>query len=283
MYKIFIVLLSTTYVYGYGSSGGDSYGSLSGGFTAGSAYHSSGGALSGLLASLPLGAPSLGFASGGLVGSMGLTGGHVSGHPVSVAVNTKRTFEVVRVPVNHEIPVPQVIDVEPSLQPVQVVFRSASSPVHVQQFHTPGKPGRVESTQSEDEPHRVLHEVTRPVIQEVREVIQPYRRVIQEVRPVVEEVHTVVAKGENRGHSGNSGHSANSGHSGGISGGISGHSGLGGLGAYEEATPILIEEAPLAGGFVGGLELNDNSLTYGATRPSAGGYRKKARRAKAAA
>ena len=58
----------------------------------------------------------------------------------------------------------------------------------------------MESTRSEDEPHRVLHEVLRPVIQEVREVIQPYRRVVQEVRPVLEEVHTLVAKGDgNRG------------------------------------------------------------------------------------
>jgi len=92
--------------------------------------------------------------------------------------------------------VPQIIEVEPSEQPVQVIFRSVSSPVLVQQIHTPGTPGKLESTRSEDEPHRVVHEVLRPVIQEVREVIQPYRRVTQEVRPVLEEVHTVVAKGE---------------------------------------------------------------------------------------
>ncbi|XP_054160309.1 uncharacterized protein LOC128958473 [Oppia nitens] len=118
--------------------------------------------------------------------------------PLSAAIQTHRTFEVVPVSLPQEPPVPQIIDVEPSEQPVQVIFRSVSSPVLVQQIHTPGAPGEVQSTQSEDEPHRVLHQVLRPVIQEVREVIQPYRRVTQEVRPVLEEVHTVVAKGEGR-------------------------------------------------------------------------------------
>ena len=43
-----------------------------------------------------------------------------------------------------------------------------------------------------------MHEVHRPVIQEIREVIQPYRRVIQEIQPVIEQVQTVVARGEGR-------------------------------------------------------------------------------------
>jgi len=161
----------------------------------------------------------LGFTSGyagglGLTGGLGLAGG-IGGiglaagpigavglagpvGPVPAAIQSRRTYEVRPVLLPQEPAVPQIIEVEPSEQPVQVVFRSVSSPVLVQQVHTPGAPGQVEATQSEDEPHRVVHEVLRPVIQEVREVIQPFRRVTQEVRPVLEEVHTVVAKGEPR-------------------------------------------------------------------------------------
>jgi hypothetical protein len=94
---------------------------------------------------------------------------------------------------------PQVLEVEGDDQPVHVVFKSLSSRVHVQQVHTPGAPGQIETTASEDEPHVVRHQVMRPVIQEIREVIQPYRRVVQEVRPVLEEIHTVVAKGHREG------------------------------------------------------------------------------------
>ena len=97
---------------------------------------------------------------------------------------------------HQEAAVPQVIDVEPSAQPVQVIFRTMSSPVMVEQVHTPGEPGQTEATQSEDEPHKVVHEIHRPVIQELREVIQPYRKITQEVRPVLEEVRTVIAKGD---------------------------------------------------------------------------------------
>jgi hypothetical protein len=136
-----------------------------------------------------------GYAGKGL--GLGVTTGVINAPigPVSAAIQSRRTYEVVPSPLPQEPAVPQIIEVEPSIQPVQVLFRSISSPVVVQQAHTPGAPGQVESTRSEDEPHRVTHEVLRPVIQEVREVIQPYRRVVQEVRPVLEEVHTVVAKG----------------------------------------------------------------------------------------
>lgn len=49
-------------------------------------------------------------------------------------------------------------------------------------------------TTSHEEPHRVVHEVIRPIIQEVHEIIQPYRRIVQQVEPVIEEIRTVVAK-----------------------------------------------------------------------------------------
>lgn len=93
---------------------------------------------------------------------------------------------------------PQVIEVSPDQLPVQVHFRTASSRMNVQQRHNTGVAPQVEHASFQDEPHRVVHEVVKPVIQEVREIIQPYRRVTQEIRPVIEEVHTVVHKGENR-------------------------------------------------------------------------------------
>ncbi|KPM09125.1 Cuticle protein [Sarcoptes scabiei] len=93
---------------------------------------------------------------------------------------------------------PQVIEVSPDQLPVQVHFRTASSRLNVQQSHNANMPPQVEHASFQDEPHRVVHEVVKPVIQEVREIIQPYRRVTQEIRPVIEEVHTVVHKGEGR-------------------------------------------------------------------------------------
>ena len=63
----------------------------------------------------------------------------------------------------------------------------------------------MEATKSEEEPHRVIHEVVRPVIQELREVIVPYRRVVQEIQPVIEQVQTTVAKGQGRENNGGEG------------------------------------------------------------------------------
>jgi hypothetical protein len=160
---------------------------------AGGGYGALGGVLSG---SLAFGAD--GVAKGGYGVGLGLgygTGYAAAPGPVSAAIQSRRTYEVVPTPLNQEPAVPQIIEVEPSIQPVSVIFNSISSPVHVKQIHTPGAPGQSESTKSEDQPHLVTHEVIRPVIQEVREVIQPYRRVVQEIKPVLEEVHTVVAKG----------------------------------------------------------------------------------------
>ncbi len=147
-----------------------------------------------------------GLLSGGLTGSLGLGGSYGASQgyssapigPVLAAVHSKRTYELRPVQSNYDAPIPQVIEVDSVEQPVQVIYRSISSPVFAQQIHTPGAPGQIESTNSEEEPHKLVHEVYKPVIQEVREVIQPLRRIVQEVKPVLEEVHTVVAKGELR-------------------------------------------------------------------------------------
>lgn len=117
--------------------------------------------------------------------------------PVSAAVHqVGRTVEYRPVPYNDEPAVPQVVEVEPSDIPIRIHFKSKSSTVQLSQEHIPGAPGTVQHTSSQDEPSKVIHEVVKPVIQELREVIQPYRQVLQEVQPVVESVHTTVAKGE---------------------------------------------------------------------------------------
>ncbi len=138
-----------------------------------------------------------GLLSGGLSGSYGAPLGYSSVPigPVLAAVHSKRTYELRPVQSNYDSPIPQVIEVDSVEQPVHVIYKSMSSPVFAQQIHTPGAPGQIESTNSEEEAHKLVHEVYKPVIQEVREVIQPHRRVVQKIAPVLEEVHTVVAKG----------------------------------------------------------------------------------------
>jgi hypothetical protein len=155
----------------------------------------------------------VGGSGGGFIGGLAFSRGHVGPllaptlstvpiGPVIAAVQSTRTYEVRPLDLPSEPPVPQLIEVLPNEQPVQFVFRSASSPVLVQQLHAPGAPGQYEETRSEEEPYRLSHEVYKPVIQEVREVIQPFRTVVQEVKPVLEEVHTIVAKGEPKLHAG---------------------------------------------------------------------------------
>lgn len=122
--------------------------------------------------------------------------------PVISAVITKHTQEVVDVPVDDVSggaggPA-QIIIVEPHMQPVTIEFRSRSSPVKVNTVHVPGEKGQVQSTRHEEEPDRIIHEVVKPVIQEIREIIQPFRKITQQILPVQEEVHSIVSKGEKR-------------------------------------------------------------------------------------
>lgn len=118
--------------------------------------------------------------------------------PVVSAVITRHTQEVVDVPVDDSVSLPQIVIVEPHLQPVTIEFRSRSSPVKVNTVHVPGEKGQVQSTRHEEEPDRIIHEVVKPVIQEIREIIQPFRKITQQILPVQEEVHSIVTKGEKR-------------------------------------------------------------------------------------
>jgi len=115
--------------------------------------------------------------------------------PIEAAVHTRRTFEVRPVLLEQDLAVPQVLEVSPNYEAVQIHFRTASSRLNAIQSHE-SFPGTVEHTASEDAPHKLVHEVRKPVIQEVREVILPFRRITQEILPVAEEIHTIVHKGE---------------------------------------------------------------------------------------
>jgi len=114
---------------------------------------------------------------------------------IPAAIQSTRTYEVVPVALNYEAPVPQTIDVPANIQPINMIFRTASSPLLIDQIHTPAV-GQHESTRSEDEPSVLTHESYKPVIQKYAEVIQPFREIEQKVLPVEEHVRTVVAKGE---------------------------------------------------------------------------------------
>jgi len=116
--------------------------------------------------------------------------------PVVAAVETTRSAQVVDVPTSQDVITPQTLIIEPNVLPVNIEFRSQSSPVNVNQVHIPGRPAEVQSTRSEEEPDRLLHEVVKPVIQEVRETIAPFRRITQEILPVQEEINSVVARGQ---------------------------------------------------------------------------------------
>lgn len=81
---------------------------------------------------------------------------------------------------------PQIVEVEPSETPLHLHFKTKSSSVSLSQAHEQAPVPQTQISQSSDEPARLIHEIQKPVIQEVREVITPYRQVTQEINPVVE-------------------------------------------------------------------------------------------------
>jgi len=140
-----------------------------------------------------------GLRAGGYSAGLALNAGYgaraVHHGPITAAIQSTRSYEVYPVALNYEAPVPQTIEVQPNFQPVNMIFRTASSPLNVEQVHTPFAPQH-QSTRSEDQPSVLTHETYKPVIQEYREVIQPYRKIEQRVQPVIEHVNTLLAKGE---------------------------------------------------------------------------------------
>lgn len=88
---------------------------------------------------------------------------------------------------------PTNVFIDAPVSPVNLVYRSSSSPVSVQNLHQ-SNPGVFKQTSSVDEPHHTVHTVHKPVIQELHEIISPIRKVQQQVLPVQEQVQTVVSK-----------------------------------------------------------------------------------------
>ncbi|KAF7492489.1 hypothetical protein SSS_03020 [Sarcoptes scabiei] len=97
---------------------------------------------------------------------------HQYGTGIRAAVQTRHSIEFRDVPAQqtiHEIPI--------------IMVGARSVPTRI-----------VQETSSEDQPHHLIHRVSKPIIQEVFEIIRPYRKITQEVVPVQEEIQTVVAR-----------------------------------------------------------------------------------------
>lgn len=177
-----VILASVALAHGYGSMGG--------GYGGGGGYSMGGG----------------GYGGGG--GGSGYGGG-----VIPAAILSRHNVQYYDVPSTGYIQ-PTTIEVGANHIPLNLLFRSASSNLNVQQVHM-GAKGSYQQSQSEDEPHILKHSVTKPIYQEVREVVMPYRKITQEIRPVQEEIQTLVARNAGGGYGG-----------GGMGGGYGGGAGL---------------------------------------------------------
>ncbi|XP_027202416.2 uncharacterized protein LOC113796355 [Dermatophagoides pteronyssinus] len=201
-----LIACATAGGYGGGSSGGYGGGRSSGGGGYGGGR---GGGFGG----------GISFGRGG--------GGGGGGQTVQAAVISNHRVEFRDVPSSGGA-APTTIEVGANAVPVNLLFRSASSNLNIQQAHD-GAGGSVQESQSEDEPHILRHSVTKPIIQEVHEVITPQRRITQEIQPVQEEILTVVSRDQSGGRGGGFGGGA-SGFGGGRGSGFGGGRGGGGGG-----------------------------------------------------
>lgn len=111
---------------------------------------------------------------------------------IPIAIQTRHNIEYRKVPSTGSIQT-ATVEVGANSIPINVIFRSASSLLNVLQQHQ-GALGDVQESSSQDEPHRLVHTVTKPIIQEIHEVISPFRKITQEVHPVQEEIQTIVAR-----------------------------------------------------------------------------------------
>lgn len=138
--------------------------------------------------------------SGGYGGSYA-SGNSYSGGAIPAAIQTRHNIEFREIPSTGSIQ-PATIEVGASSIPLNILFRSASSSLNVLQHHQ-GAAGDTQESQSEgklnvhfdfvlyncflsctDEPHRLIHSVKRPIIQEIKEVVIPYRKITQQIEPV---------------------------------------------------------------------------------------------------
>ena len=121
--------------------------------------------------------------------------GGVGGETITMsAIQSRHNIRYVDVPVDNVLK-PSVVQIASRAIPVVLLFKSTSTQLNVRQLHETSR-GSTQETNSEDEPHRLVHLVNKPVIQEIREVISPVRRIVQEIKPVHEEIQTIVAKSD---------------------------------------------------------------------------------------
>ncbi|KAI2807972.1 hypothetical protein BLOT_005913 [Blomia tropicalis] len=158
--------------------------------------------------------------SGGFSGGMGSRygggmGGGYGGGVIPAAIQSHHSVQYYDVPSTGYIQ-PTTIEVGANSVPLNILFRSASSHLNVQQYHE-GARGDSQETYSQDEPHYLKHTVKKPIYQEVREIISPYRKITQEIKPVQEEIQTIVARGTNAGYGGSSGGGGGGSYGGGMS------------------------------------------------------------------
>ena len=156
-----------------------------------------------------------GYGGGGGGGGGYGGGGGGGGGAIRGAIISRNTFEVRPVPIQSGYAMPRVIEFEGNSSPLKLHFKGGSGRIQILQSMAKGGYSEPEYTQSEEEPQRMVHEVKKPVIQEVREIIMPYRKVTQEVRPVVEQIKTIVSQGVMGGHGGGGGGGGGGGRGGG--------------------------------------------------------------------
>jgi len=118
-------------------------------------------------------------------------------HSIELPVKSKHDLEIIKSE-SHEDEHSTHVDIPSGVLPVYMTFKTQSSPLYVKQEHK-GTKGSYQKSDSKDEPHKLVHEVVKPVIQELKEIITPYRKVIQVIEPVREERLTKVHKGERKG------------------------------------------------------------------------------------
>ena len=121
---------------------------------------------------------------------------------IELPIKSKHDLEIIKTP-SEETEHNTYVDVPGGVLPVYMTFKTQSSPLFVKQEHK-GTKGSYQKSDSKDEPHKLVHEVVKPVIQELKEIITPYRKVVQIIEKVNEERQTKVHKGERKnGYEGN--------------------------------------------------------------------------------
>ena len=172
-----------------------------------------------------------GYGLGGGYGGYGLGGGY--GHGINAAIYSHHNVKVLPVK-SYGYSKPVYVDVPGGATPIYMNFQTQSSPLYVKQNHY-GAKGSYQHSSSYDEPHKLVHHVTKPVIQELHEVVKPFRKVVQRIEPVQEEITTLVSQGiggpGGPGGAGGLGGAGGFGGAGGA-GGLGGHGGYGGYGGY---------------------------------------------------